>query len=153
MKPENFEERQKLMIRFILLYAGSIVLLILGFVALSSREPAPVAKPVSTTTTDKQVDKLTTELDSTRRQVWRLRREMLIKDSLIDQLAMAPVPDIPDRAFEKKELARIQKEQIAIRKELLITLDELVKSPDTEVVRKARERLIALRISASTVHD
>jgi hypothetical protein len=255
MKSENFEERQKLMFRFVLLYAGSIALVILGFVALSSRGPVVAEKPAQATGADKQqADRLTAELDSTRQQVWRLRREMLIKDSLIDKLAMAPVPDIADGAFEKQELVRMGRAQTVLRESLekirtdsavlrrqlddqvksgsalkdqvfnlrsnnealqtrlvtddgsggganaktaalqrqsaqlnddlrfagvdcslsradakqivynsrqrkelltdaLTTLNELVKSPDAEVVRKARERLITLRSIASTVHD
>jgi hypothetical protein len=255
MKSENFEERQKLMFRFILLYAGSIALVILGFVALSSRGPVVAEKPAQGSGADKQqADRLTAELDSTRQQVWRLRREMLIKDSLIDKLAMAPVPDIADGAFEKQELVRMGRAQTVLRESLekirtdsavlrrqlddqvksgsalkdqvfnlrsnnealqtrlvtddgpggganaktaalqrqsaqlnddlrfaevdcslsradakqvvynsrqrkelltdaLTTLNELVKSPDAEVVRKARERLITLRSIASTVHD
>ncbi|HEY4109985.1 hypothetical protein [Puia sp.] len=117
MKPENFEQRQKLLRRFLFLYVGSLALLILGFWALSSREPAavPVQNLVPTAEGRQKTDRITAELDSSRQQVWRLRRELLTKDSLIDQLVMAPVPDIPDGAYERHELARLQKEQLAAR--------------------------------------
>ena len=120
MQPENFEERKKLLQRFALLYVASIALLVLGFVWLTGREPAvAVTRMPAVTGPDKQVvDQLTTELDSSRQQVWRLRREMLIKDSLIDQLALAPVPDIQYNAFEKQEVDRLQKEQGVSREAL-----------------------------------
>ena len=116
MQPENFEERKKLLLRFALLYVASIALLILGFVWLAGREPdVPVTRMPVVAGPDKQVvDRLTTELDSSRQQVWRLRREMLIKDSLIDQLALAPVPDIKYNAFEKQEMDRLQKDRKSV---------------------------------------
>lgn len=71
---------------------------------------------VPTGATEKQqAEQLRSELDSVRREVLLLRREVLIKDSLIDQLAMAPVPEIYDHAFEKQEKKQRQKEKAAIR--------------------------------------
>jgi hypothetical protein len=117
MRPENFEARKQLLTRFILFYAGSIALLLLAFFGLSSREGTTQAAHAGKIAgVDKKVtNRLTAELDSTRQQVWKLRRQLFVKDSLIDLLAIAPVPDIPDGAFEKKELARIQKEQAGVR--------------------------------------
>ena len=117
MRPENFEARKKLLTRFVLFYVGSIALLLLAFFGLSSREttPPPVHNPAVAGVDKKWADRVTAELDSTRQQVWKLRRQLFIKDSLIDLLAIAPVPDIPDGAFEKKELARMQKDQATVR--------------------------------------
>jgi len=66
-------------------------------------------------TEGQRANQLMAELDSVRRQVLLLRREVLIKDSLIDQLAMAPVPEIYDHAFEKQEMKQRQKEKAVIR--------------------------------------
>jgi len=120
MRPENFEIRKKLLTRFVLFYAGSIALLLPAFFGLSSREgtSSPVHKAAVAGVDKKVADRLTAELDSTRQQVVRLRRQLFVKDSLIDLLALAPVKDIPDGAFEKKELARMQKEHAAIRNAL-----------------------------------
>jgi|GEM_PF-2639506 len=141
MRPENYEVRSRLLRRFILLYVVSIGLVIAGFRGLSSQEAAAGAVPLATGSvvagatpasavpasadkvpavmTDKQrAEQLATELDSIRRQVLLLRREVLIKDSLVDQLAMAPVPEIYDHAFEKQEMKQRQKEKAVIHEAL-----------------------------------
>lgn len=87
--------------------------------AVPAATSAPASADKVPAATDKQrADQLATELDSIRRQVLLLRREVLIKDSLVDQLAMAPVPEIYDHAFEKQEMKQRQKEKAVIHEAL-----------------------------------